>query len=63
MTNAHKLLENYGLHKAALAGDEDSVRRALDEGADVNALDSAGRTSIMCAVAGEKYVSFTLKPV
>ncbi|PPR05968.1 hypothetical protein CVT24_004632 [Panaeolus cyanescens] len=55
MTSALKLLENYGLHKAALYGDEEGVRRALDDGADVNALDSAGRTSVMCAVAGENW--------
>ena len=45
------------LHRAALDGDDQAVRRALLEGADVNAVDSAGRTTIMCAVAGEQYVS------
>ena len=45
------------LHSAALNGDDEAVRSALLEGADVNALDAAGRTTIMCAVAGEQYVS------
>lgn len=45
------------LHHAALTGNDQAVCRALLEGADVNALDSAGRTTIMCAVAGEQCVS------
>ncbi|KAJ6570099.1 hypothetical protein DFH09DRAFT_982615 [Mycena vulgaris] len=46
---------HYGLHQAALKGDDDGVRRALRSGASVNGLDSVGRTAIMCAVAGENW--------
>lgn len=49
---------NLDLHSAALNGDDEAVRSALREGANINALDAAGRTTIMCAVAGEQYVSF-----
>lgn len=48
--------DNFGLHAAATAGNDEGVRRALEEGANVNALDAAGRTTVMCAVAGEQYV-------
>ncbi len=51
---AQHSFENCGLHRAALVGDAEGVRRALQDGADVNALDSLGRTVIMCAVAGEQ---------
>lgn len=49
-------VENFGLQSAALQGDYDAVRRALEEGADINALDAQGRTVLMCAVAGNRYV-------
>jgi len=49
---------NSALHSAALNGDHEAVHRALLEGSDINALDAAGRTTIMCAVAGEQCVSF-----
>jgi ankyrin repeat protein len=49
--------DHFGLHRAAAAGDDDAVSRAISLGADINGLDTAGRTAIMCAVAGEKYVS------
>ena len=52
------ILENYGLHRYALQGDDEGVRRALRDGADVNALDSEGRNAIMCTVSGERYVFF-----
>ncbi|KDR78809.1 hypothetical protein GALMADRAFT_63953 [Galerina marginata CBS 339.88] len=55
MDSVHSLLENYGLHRYALLGDDEGVRRSLREGADINALDNAGRTGIMCAVAGEHW--------
>lgn len=48
--------DQFGLHLAATAGDDEGVGRALKHGADVNALDPAGRTALMCAVAGEQYV-------
>lgn len=51
---------NFDLHRAALNGDDDAVRRALREGANINALDAAGRTTIMCAIAGEQYAFFLL---
>lgn len=56
----HTALVNFGLHHFALLGDDEGVRRALREGADINALDTFGRTAVMCAVAGDKYASFTL---
>ncbi|KAJ8481249.1 hypothetical protein ONZ45_g15370 [Pleurotus djamor] len=46
---------SFGLHGAALSGDADSFRIALDLGADINALDECGRTVLMCAVAGESW--------
>ncbi|KAJ7510484.1 hypothetical protein B0H11DRAFT_2216274 [Mycena galericulata] len=47
--------DHYVLHQAALMGDDEGVRRALRSGVSVNDLDSAGRTAIMCAVAGEDW--------
>ncbi|KAJ7116485.1 ankyrin repeat-containing domain protein [Mycena epipterygia] len=52
---AQPSFDHYGLHQAALTGDDDAVRRALRAGASVNDLDSAGRSAIMCAVAGENW--------
>ncbi|KAK0476396.1 ankyrin repeat-containing domain protein [Armillaria novae-zelandiae] len=52
---AQHSFENWGLHQAALVGDAEGVQRALQDGANVNALDSLGRTVIMCAVAGEHW--------
>ncbi|KAJ7717682.1 ankyrin repeat-containing domain protein [Mycena metata] len=52
---AQPSFDHHGLHQAALTGDEDGVRRALRSGASVNDLDSAGRTAIMCALAGENW--------
>ncbi|KAF8071648.1 hypothetical protein FPV67DRAFT_888340 [Lyophyllum atratum] len=43
------------LHAAAIAGDDEAVARALEHGADINGLDGAGRTALMCAVAGEHW--------
>ena len=60
MESSHTLLENHGLHRFALVGDDDGVRRSLRAGADINALDNAGRTAVMCAVAGEQYASSLL---
>lgn len=55
-TGPQHSFDNFGLHHAALVGDDEGVRHALAQGADVNALDGLGRTVIMCAVAGERYV-------
>ncbi|KAF8896555.1 hypothetical protein BD779DRAFT_1608737 [Infundibulicybe gibba] len=55
MDHTHSFQNNFGLHWAATAGDDGAVRRAIELGADVNACDSAGRTAIMCAVAGEDW--------
>ncbi|PFH51066.1 hypothetical protein AMATHDRAFT_143442 [Amanita thiersii Skay4041] len=54
ITGLHSF-ENHGLHAAALAGSDIDVLRAIDAGADINALDSMGRVAIMCAVAGERW--------
>ncbi|KAG7444851.1 ankyrin [Guyanagaster necrorhizus] len=59
---AQHSFEHSGLHRAALAGDEEGVRRALEDGANVNALDSLGRTAIMCAVAGEHWDNMDVSP-
>ena len=56
MARGEQLYENLGLHYAAAAGNDDSVRYALRSGADVNALDAAGKTALMCAIAGDEYV-------
>lgn len=57
MDGAHHSF-NFGLHRAAAAGDDDGVRYALRSGADVNALDATGKTGLICAIAGDKYVFF-----
>ncbi|KAF9026031.1 ankyrin [Hymenopellis radicata] len=54
-TGPQHSFDNFGLHHAALVGDDEGVRHALAQGADVNALDGLGRTVIMCAVAGERW--------
>jgi ankyrin repeat protein len=56
-TNQHSF-ENFGLQRAAAAGDDEGVRQALHSGADVNALNIAGKTALMSAIAGDKYVFF-----
>ncbi|KAK2460155.1 hypothetical protein APHAL10511_007834 [Amanita phalloides] len=55
MTGCSHSFNKNGLHAAALGGNDDGVLWAIDAGADINALDSAGRTAIMCAVAGENW--------
>ncbi|KAF7330250.1 E3 ubiquitin-protein ligase XBAT33 [Mycena venus] len=52
---AQPSFDHYGLHQAALKGSDYGVRHALRSGASVNDLDSAGRTAVMCAVAGENW--------
>ncbi|KAF9496645.1 hypothetical protein BDN71DRAFT_1588826 [Pleurotus eryngii] len=46
---------SFGLHAAALRGDANSFHKALEMGANINALDDLGRTVLMCAVAGESW--------
>lgn len=53
---SQSVLDNLSLLDAAARGDEAAVRLALESGADVNASDSAGRTTITCAIAGDRYV-------
>ncbi|KAF7327418.1 hypothetical protein MKEN_00319600 [Mycena kentingensis (nom. inval.)] len=43
------------LHHAALAGDDTTVRKLLASGANVNELDAAGRSAVMCALAGDNW--------
>jgi ankyrin repeat protein len=57
MDDVQHSFDHFGLHRAALAGDDEGVYRALDMGADINGLDKAGRTAVMCAVAGNQFVS------
>ncbi|KIM35268.1 hypothetical protein M413DRAFT_351212 [Hebeloma cylindrosporum] len=57
MDSSTTSIDNLGLHHYAIVGDDEGVRRSLREGADVNALDTAGRTAVMCAVAGENWQS------
>lgn len=44
------------LLSAVLRADEHGVRTLLERGADVNVTDTKGRSTIACAVAGERYV-------
>ncbi|KIY68729.1 hypothetical protein CYLTODRAFT_373966 [Cylindrobasidium torrendii FP15055 ss-10] len=55
MNSVRNSPENFPLHRAALVGDYDAFKRVVEEGADVNELDQAGRTAIMCAVAGQRW--------
>jgi ankyrin repeat protein len=41
-----------------MEGDEEDVREALQAGADVNAADANGRTSLTSAITGERRVAF-----
>ena len=52
---------NLDLHCAvqpALNGNNKAVRSTICEGANINALDAAGWTNIMSAIAGKQYVLF-----
>ncbi|KAG6849266.1 hypothetical protein H0H93_009922 [Arthromyces matolae] len=55
MEHRQHSFDHFGLHSFAIAGDDEGVDRALNSGADVNSLDSAGRSALMCAVAGEQW--------
>ncbi|KAF5379780.1 hypothetical protein D9615_005707 [Tricholomella constricta] len=55
MEHPQHSFDHFGLHTAATAGDDEAVARALRYGADINSLDGAGRTALMCAVAGEHW--------
>ncbi|KNZ73326.1 Ankyrin repeat domain-containing protein 50 [Termitomyces sp. J132] len=55
MERSQLSFDQFGLHTFATVGDDEGVDRALSHGADINALDSAGRTALMCAVAGEHW--------
>ena len=44
----------FPLHLAAMRGDFLEMKRLIDAGADVNALDDQGRTVVACAVIGEE---------
>jgi hypothetical protein len=46
---------NAQLLGAVVRADEHGVRSLLERGADVNATDAKGRSTIACAVAGERY--------
>ena len=45
--------DSHTLLQAALKGDEEGVREALEAGADVNAIDACGRTALTSAITGE----------
>ena len=47
----------FPLHLAAMRGDCWEMKKLLDNGADVNALDHHGRTVVACAVIGEESVA------
>ncbi|KAF9560737.1 ankyrin [Agrocybe pediades] len=58
MTSVREVVANsFGLHEYSLRGDDEGVRRALQNGADVNALDSRRRNAILCAIAGQDYAT------
>ena len=50
--------DTFALLRAAMEGDEEDVREALQAGADVNAADANGRTSLTSAITGERRVAF-----
>ena len=52
--------DNYRLHVWALEGNSERVQEAISAGANVNDLDASGRSPLMCALAGLKYVFFSL---
>jgi ankyrin repeat protein len=45
--------DSSSLLQAAIQGDEEGVRQALQAGADVNATDAKGRTALTNAITGE----------
>jgi ankyrin repeat protein len=45
--------DTYALLQAAIKGDEEGVREALEAGADINAVDARGRTALTCAITGD----------
>ncbi|TFY76676.1 hypothetical protein EWM64_g7338 [Hericium alpestre] len=51
----HTLTRNIEFIDAVTHGDEDAARWALEAGADVNATDAAGRSSVACAITGESW--------
>ncbi|KAG6916170.1 hypothetical protein DXG01_008143 [Tephrocybe rancida] len=55
MDRRQQSFDQFGLHSFAMAGNDEGVDRALKYGADINGLDTAGRTALMCAVAGEDW--------
>lgn len=50
----HSILSPMPLLDAAAHADVEAVRAALQSGADVNASDSEGWTSVACAIAGRR---------
>jgi hypothetical protein len=56
------IVNRYDLHRSALNGDDQAVSQSLETGADINSLDDEGRTPIMCAVAGDRYVFCSVPP-
>ncbi|KAH8831697.1 ankyrin repeat-containing domain protein [Flagelloscypha sp. PMI_526] len=49
------LVNEFVLHTAASAGDEEGVRAAIHAGADVNQLDDLGRSPLMRAIGGDDW--------
>ncbi|KAF7312073.1 hypothetical protein MIND_00219500 [Mycena indigotica] len=50
------------LHLAVLAADNEAVKNALRSSSCVNDLDSAGRSAVMCALAGENWQQLDSSP-
>lgn len=63
MDSTHHSFDILSLHTSALEGDFEGVQRAIESGADVNALDEAGKNALMCAVAGRECVFFLFSVV
>jgi ankyrin repeat protein len=54
MARRQHSFDTYALLQAAIQGDDQGVREALDAGADVNAVDAHGRTALTTAITGER---------
>ncbi|KAG6331185.1 hypothetical protein ID866_7906 [Astraeus odoratus] len=55
MSRVQRSFENFALLQAASEGCADAVREALDNGADINASDSTGRTVLTCALTADRW--------
>ncbi|KAF8841811.1 hypothetical protein BDN67DRAFT_490026 [Paxillus ammoniavirescens] len=55
MSRIQRSFENFALLQAASEGDASAVQNALDDGADINASDTSGRTVLTCALTADRW--------